>query len=297
VATLNPAPSLDSSSDGDTTAPDQVASARRGRHRLSAPRSRVAYALGIATVCASIVVDLVGGGPATADPQEQSASVVVADALGIEGSGTDVPEMDDPQLLEQLAASRSERDAEQAAAGASQAQAEQAALAAKAEAEAKAAAEAAAAAEAKAAAERAAQAAGAAPGSPAAAAAAAGTTASAVAKINNSAGAVRPQAQAAANAVVSNVPGAAGMTIGGTRASAADPGGHPSGLALDYMCNVALGDAIVAYHIAHWSELGVEYIIWQQRMLSSPGGAWKMMENRGSPTANHMDHVHVNYLG
>ena len=76
---------------------------------------------------------------------------------------------------------------------------------------------------------------------------------------------MRPQAQAAANAVVSNVPGAAGITIGGTRASAADPGGHPSGLALDYMVlsNDALGDAIVAYHIAHWDELGVEYIIWQ----------------------------------
>ena len=108
---------------------------------------------------------------------------------------------------------------------------------------------------------------------------------------------MRPQAQAAANAVVSNVPGAAGMTIGGTRASATDPGGHPSGLALDYMSSVALGDAIVAYHIAHWGELGVEYIIWQQRILSAPGGSWKMMENRGSPTANHMDHVHVNYLG
>jgi hypothetical protein len=87
------------------------------------------------------------------------------------------------------------------------------------------------------------------------------------------------------------------MTIGGTRASATDPDGHPSGLALDYMCNVSLGNAIVAYHVAHWSELGVEYIIWQQRMLSSPGGAWKAMEDRGSPTANHMDHVHVNYLG
>jgi len=297
VATLNSAPSLDGSSDSDTTAPDQATRGTRGRHRLAAPRSRVAYALGIATVCASIVVDLVGGGPATADPQEQSASVVVADALGIEGSGTDVPEMDDPQLLEQLAASRSERDAEQAAAGASQAQAEQAALAAKAEAEAKAAAEAAAAAEAKAAAERAAEAAGAAAGSPAAAAAAAGTTASAVAKISNSAGGVRPQTQAAANAVVSNVPGAAGITLGGTRASAADPGGHPSGLALDYMVlsNGALGEAIVAYHIAHWNELGVEYIIYKQRMLSSPGGSWSGMEDRGSPTANHMDHVHVNY--
>ena len=41
----------------------------------------------------------------------------------------------------------------------------------------------------------------------------------------------------------------------------------------------------------------MEYIIWQQRMLSSPGGSWKTMEDRGSATANHMDHVHVNYRG
>ncbi|WP_324277764.1 hypothetical protein [Blastococcus brunescens] len=124
-------------------------------------------------------------------------------------------------------------------------------------------------------------------------------TASVIAKINNSAGPIRPVAQAAANAVVSNVPGAAGITLGGTRASAADPGGHPSGLAVDYMVgsNAALGDAIVAYHVAHWDELGVDYIIWQQRMLSSPGGGWKTMENRGSATANHMDHPHVNYRG
>ena len=81
--------------------------------------------------------------------------------------------------------------------------------------------------------------------------------------------------------------------------SAADPGGHPSGLALDYMVmsDAALGDAIVEYHQAHWDELGVEYIIWQQRMLSSPNGSWKGMENRGSATANHMDHPHVNYRG
>ena len=110
---------------------------------------------------------------------------------------------------------------------------------------------------------------------------------------------MRPQAQAAANAVVSNVPGADSITIGGTRASAADPGGHPSGLALDFMVmsDAALGDAIVEYHKAHWDELGVEYIIWQQRMLSSPGGSWKGMSDRGSGTANHMDHPHVNYRG
>ena len=105
--------------------------------------------------------------------------------------------------------------------------------------------------------------------------------------------------QAAANAVVSNVPGAGSITLGGTRPSAADPGGHPSGLALDYMVgtNSALGDAIVAYHIAHWDELRVDYVIWQQRMLSSPNGAWKPMADRGGATANHMDHPHVNYRG
>ncbi|WP_456934786.1 hypothetical protein [Geodermatophilus sp. SYSU D00079] len=119
----------------------------------------------------------------------------------------------------------------------------------------------------------------------------------AAAAITNSAGAVQPRAQAAADAVVAAVPGAAGLTIGGTRASAVDPHGHPSGLALDYMVgsDAALGDAIVAYHLAHWDELGVEYVIWQQRILTSPAGAWKPMADRGSATANHMDHPHVNY--
>jgi hypothetical protein len=279
--------------------------ARTGeRRRLSAPRSRMGYSVGVATVCVLALFNLVAGEPAasaTADPQEQ-ASVAVADALGIDGAGIEEPSAEEPELLGQLAASRAERDAEQAAAADSQAQAEQAAAAAKAEAEAKAAAEAAAAAaaaaEAEAQAKKAAEEKQAA-AAPAAAAPAAGTTATAVAKITNSAGPIRPQAQAAANAVVSNVPGAGNITLGGTRASAADPHGHPSGLAVDYMVgsDSALGDAIVEYHIAHWDELGVEYIIWQQRMLSSPNGSWKQMENRGSATANHMDHPHVNYRG
>jgi flagellar biosynthesis GTPase FlhF len=247
----------------------------------------VAYALGIATVCTVALAELMVGGRATATSEPDLTSAAVADALGIRGSAVDAPAVQDPRLLEQLAASRSERDADQAAAAASQAQSEQAAAAARAEAEAQAAAEASAA-SAAAAAEAAATAAAAAP-----------SAATAVATISNSAGSVRPQAQAAANAVVSNVPGTDGITIGGTRSSAADPHGHPSGLALDYMVgsNAALGDEIVAYHLAHWDELGVEYIIWQQRMLSSPGGSWTQMENRGSPTANHMDHPHVNYRG
>ncbi|MGY1737872.1 transglycosylase family protein [Geodermatophilus sp. SYSU D00684] len=120
-----------------------------------------------------------------------------------------------------------------------------------------------------------------------------------VAEITNTAGAIHEAVQAAANAVVSNVPGAADITLGGTRASAVDPDGHPSGKALDYMVmsDAALGDAIAQYHVDHWDELGVEYVIWQQRILTSPDAAWKAMEDRGGATANHMDHVHVNYVG
>jgi LysM repeat protein len=123
------------------------------------------------------------------------------------------------------------------------------------------------------------------------------STTTAGARITNGAGAVKPRTQAAANAVLANVPGVAGITIGGTRASAVDPKGHPSGLALDYMVgsNRGLGDAVAQYHVAHWNELGVEYIIWQQKILTSPTGSWKQMADRGSATANHLDHVHVNY--
>jgi hypothetical protein len=301
-------------SDCDTTLLDGAAtSARRfgrggGRRRAGrrrapgAPPRHVAYAVALAAVCVLAAGNSVAGGPialATASP-ELTESAAVADALGIESSDLDQVTMEDPELLGQLAASRTQREAEEAAAVASQVQTEQAAADARAAEEARVAAEAAAAAAAAeaaaAAAEEASQ-----PGEAgeAAATAVASTAVSIIARISNSAGAIRPQAQAAANAVVSNVPGADGITIGGTRASAADPGGHPSGLALDYMVmsDAALGDAIVEYHIAHWDSLGVEYIIWQQRMLSSPGGAWKGMSNRGSATANHMDHPHVNYRG
>jgi LysM repeat protein len=121
----------------------------------------------------------------------------------------------------------------------------------------------------------------------------------ATARIANSAGDVSARVQAAADRVVSEVPGAGSITLGGTRASATDPDGHPSGNALDFMVlsDAGLGDAIAECHIAHWDELGVEYVIWQQRILTSPDGVWKAMADRGSPTANHRDHVHVNYAG
>lgn len=271
--------------------------------------------LGVAVAGAVLLNAVVGTGPGPAAQAEavESDTVSVARQLGVEAGTGPVDVVRELEPLAELAASRSSREDAETAALFVQAAADQAVLdQQRAEAEAAAAAAAAAqrAAEEAAAQQAAQQAAEAAarrpaPAPPAAAkaptaavAAAAGSVAATTrAKIGNTAGAINPRAQAAADAVVSNVPGAGSITLGGTRASAADPGGHPSGLAVDYMvmANGALGDAIVAYHVAHWNELGVEYVIWKQRMLSSPGGGWKQMENRGSATANHMDHVHVNY--
>lgn len=234
----------------------------------------------------------VGMEPAAQADAATSESISVAQQLGLTSESRGLEETQNLKSLADLAASRSTREAEETAAQQAQAAADQAELDRR-KAEEEAAARAAAEAEAAAQAAEAAKAAE----SGRAAPPAAGTAATLVARISNTAGPVKPQAQAAANGVVSNVPGARGITIGGTRPSAADPGGHPSGLALDYMVNsdVATGNAIVDYHIANWEALGVEYVIYRQRMLSSPGGSWKQMEDRGSPTQNHMDHPHVNY--
>jgi hypothetical protein len=273
--------------DPRTTTPGRATGSHR---RPPSAGRRPALYLGVAAAGALMVDVLIGTGPQA--EAGTSKSVSVAQELGLTARSGPAVEAQGLQPLEQLAASRSSREAAETAAQQSQAAADQAELdrqkaaeaaAARAAAEASAAAEAATAAAPQAAEEG--------------AVTISGTAATAVASISNSAGSVRPQVQAAADAVVSNVPGAGGITLGGTRASAADPNGHPSGLALDYMVlsDTALGNAIVDYHIAHWDELGVEYLIYQQRMLSAPGGSWSQMEDRGSATANHYDHVHVNY--
>ncbi|WP_404352501.1 hypothetical protein LG324_06030 [Phycicoccus jejuensis] len=78
-------------------------------------------------------------------------------------------------------------------------------------------------------------------------------------------------------------------TIGGRRASADE---HGTGQAIDFMTSSAQGDAIAAYVQAHVSEFDVKYLIWKQRYWA-PGEGWKLMEDRGSATQNHYDHVHV----
>lgn len=72
---------------------------------------------------------------------------------------------------------------------------------------------------------------------------------------------------------------------------------HDDGLALDFMTgSKTTGDALAAYVQENASRLQVTYIIWRQRIWNV-GGSWKGMEDRGSPTANHMDHVHVSFRG
>ena len=283
----------------------------RSRRRPPAAGRRPGLYLGVATAGAVLVGVVVGTEPAAQAEAAPAETVSVAQELGLTAGTAPVDAAGDLQPLQDLAATRSSREAAETAAQQAQAAADQAVLdrqraeaeaAAKAKAEAEAAAKAAAEAAAEAAVAQAAAAAApaqAGEAAPAAAAPRASAAAGTVARITNSAGPVAAVVQAAANAVVSNVPGADSITLGGTRPSAADPGGHPSGLALDYMVmsDAALGDAIVEYHKAHWDELGVDYIIWQQRMLSSPNGSWKAMADRGGATANHMDHPHVNYRG
>ena len=74
---------------------------------------------------------------------------------------------------------------------------------------------------------------------------------------------------------------------------------HSSGQALDVMIpnasspqGKALGDQISQYVLAHAKELGVDYTIWQHGQ-HNPDGSFQMYPDRGSPTQNHMDHVHI----
>lgn len=72
-------------------------------------------------------------------------------------------------------------------------------------------------------------------------------------------------------------------------------GEHAQGIAVDIMVSGDLGYQVADFVRAHYAELGVSYIIYSQRIWSveRSGEGWRPMEDRGSVTANHYDHVHV----
>ena len=87
--------------------------------------------------------------------------------------------------------------------------------------------------------------------------------------------------------------GSSVSSFGGYRAG--DSGDHGSGRAVDIMVSGEPGWDIARYVQAHARELGVTYVIYQQKMWTAgnPTSRWKAMEDRGGRTANHYDHVHV----
>lgn len=87
-------------------------------------------------------------------------------------------------------------------------------------------------------------------------------------------------------------------TIGGWRPSDPYPD-HPSGRAVDVMIpnwesaeGKKLGDEIRDYINGNKDHFNIEYMIWRQTYIPAQGEP-NTMEDRGDPTQNHFDHVHV----
>ncbi|MCV7000685.1 hypothetical protein H7J34_10820 [Mycolicibacterium alvei] len=87
------------------------------------------------------------------------------------------------------------------------------------------------------------------------------------------------------------------LDIGGVRADSMK--WHPNGQAIDVMIpnyatpeGKALGDRIVAYALDNADRFSVNHVIFRQQIYSH-GRAPRMMSDRGGPTANHYDHVHI----
>ncbi|MBU8819279.1 hypothetical protein KL864_25630 [Mycolicibacterium goodii] len=74
---------------------------------------------------------------------------------------------------------------------------------------------------------------------------------------------------------------------------------HPDGLALDVMIpnptspqGIALGNRVVDFLLQNKEKLHVDHVIWRQHIYGADGSVRKM-EDRGSLTQNHFDHVHA----
>ena len=74
---------------------------------------------------------------------------------------------------------------------------------------------------------------------------------------------------------------------------------HPLGLAIDFMVygDKQKGDQIAAYAMDNYKQLNIHYIIWYQKIWNwqRASEGWRLMPDRGSITANHMDHVHISF--
>ena len=105
-----------------------------------------------------------------------------------------------------------------------------------------------------------------------------------------------PDAIRVHRAICARFPGV--TSFGGVRADSLPD--HPSGRALDAMVSSsALGQQIANWARANARQLGVREVIFAQRIWTVQRGSegWRSMSDRGSPSANHYDHVHVTVYG
>ncbi|WGH20824.1 tape measure protein [Gordonia phage Commandaria] len=73
---------------------------------------------------------------------------------------------------------------------------------------------------------------------------------------------------------------------------------HSSGRALDVMVaelGGKTGDEVTEFSMANHPNYPVTHTIWKQQMHYPPDGRTEGMDDRGSPTQNHMDHPHIWY--
>lgn len=72
---------------------------------------------------------------------------------------------------------------------------------------------------------------------------------------------------------------------------------HGAGLAVDFMVPVGSqqGDDIANYSVNNMASNDISYVIWEQQIYGDWNNQWTAMEDRGSLTANHYDHVHVSF--
>jgi hypothetical protein len=73
-------------------------------------------------------------------------------------------------------------------------------------------------------------------------------------------------------------------------------GEHVNGQAIDFMVpSSGVGQRVADYLFAHRAEFNLFDIIWSQHIWTTQraGEGFRSMSDRGSPTANHYDHVHI----
>lgn len=116
--------------------------------------------------------------------------------------------------------------------------------------------------------------------------------------------AVRPHVQTFANDACCAVPSTDGSG-GPCRATTYDRHEPIAALAIDIPVspggyghppdNADFANRIVAFALENKAKYKIEYVIWQQRIRFGGDGDGQPMEDRGSPTQNHYDHVHISF--